>query len=144
MHHIPRCALPSSRILCAPIRAAMLLLHRLFFLKLVYGSPISQAFQKRSTNESGGLTSGETAGLVMGIIGVLLTAVTIFKGWECWKSRRRVSDGPFIMSHIIICLRMSFCRIIRTRRSPKVPCIRQSQSIIITTPRCRQIYVLMS
>ncbi|KAF8541746.1 hypothetical protein BDD12DRAFT_803436 [Trichophaea hybrida] len=56
-----------------------------FLYKAVYRTPISHALEKRS---SGGLTGGETAALVVGIVGVVLTALTVFKGWECWKTRR--------------------------------------------------------
>jgi hypothetical protein len=51
---------------------------------LVYGTSIS----RRSTDESGRLGGGDIAGLVIGVTGVLLTALTVFKGWQCWKLRR--------------------------------------------------------
>lgn len=62
--------------------------HSAHFMKLVYGTPICQALDKRSTDGSQGGSEGEIAGLVVGVIGVLLTALTVFKGWECWKLRR--------------------------------------------------------
>ncbi|KAF8241368.1 hypothetical protein K440DRAFT_302538 [Wilcoxina mikolae CBS 423.85] len=58
------------------------------FLNLDYGTPIPQELEKRSTSGNTGLTTGETAGLVVGILGLFLTALTVFKGWECWKSRK--------------------------------------------------------
>jgi hypothetical protein len=62
----------------------MLSLHRyIFVLHLVYGTPIPQAFEKRSASEGQGLSEGEIAGLVVGIIGLLLTALTVLKGWKC-------------------------------------------------------------
>ena len=48
---------------------------------LEYGTPITQALEKRSIdgNENEGQSGRETAGLVVGIIRVLLTALTMFK-----------------------------------------------------------------
>jgi hypothetical protein len=67
----------------------MLSLYRhILVLHFVHGTPIPPVFEKRSINENQGLSGGETAGLVVGIIGLLLTALTVFKGWECWKSRK--------------------------------------------------------
>jgi hypothetical protein len=66
-------------------------------MRLVYAtmplpncSPISQALEKRSIvgNGNSGLTRAEIGGLVVGIVGVFLTALTVlYKGWECWKLR---------------------------------------------------------
>jgi len=48
-----------------------------------------QGLENRSTdNGNNGLTGGEIAGLVVGILGLLLTALTVFKGLECLKARR--------------------------------------------------------
>ncbi|KAF8541750.1 hypothetical protein BDD12DRAFT_908409 [Trichophaea hybrida] len=41
-----------------------------------YGTPLSQTFEKRSTGGNAGLTTGEIAGLVIGIVGVVFTAWT--------------------------------------------------------------------
>jgi len=46
-----------------------------------------------STDGNKSLSGGETAGLVVRIIGIFLTALSVFKGWECWKSRRKVRDA---------------------------------------------------
>ncbi|KAF8533685.1 hypothetical protein BDD12DRAFT_913934 [Trichophaea hybrida] len=53
---------------------------------LDYGTSISQELEKRSTNGNEGLTAGETAGLVVGILGLFLTALTVC--WKCWKYRK--------------------------------------------------------
>jgi len=42
-------------------------------------------------NTNGGLSGGETAGLVVGIIGVLLAALTVYRGW---KLRSVSNDHP--------------------------------------------------
>ncbi|KAF8541747.1 hypothetical protein BDD12DRAFT_878148 [Trichophaea hybrida] len=39
-----------------------------------------------------GLTTGERDGLIGGIIGIVIAAVTMLKGWECRNSRRRAQD----------------------------------------------------
>jgi len=48
----------------------------------------SQVLEKRSTDANQSLTGGETAGLIVSILGLVLTALAVFKGWECWKSRK--------------------------------------------------------
>jgi hypothetical protein len=65
---------------------------------LVYSSSTS----RRSTDESGSLGGGEIAGLVIGVTGVLLTALTVFKGWQCWKSRRVSSRSQLTTLALII------------------------------------------
>jgi len=49
---------------------------------MVHTRPISETLSKRSTdgNANTGLTTGETAGLVVGIIGVVIAALTALKG----------------------------------------------------------------
>ncbi|KAF8541749.1 hypothetical protein BDD12DRAFT_979427 [Trichophaea hybrida] len=65
-----------------------------------YGDPTSQTLEKRSSNGGNvGLSSGETAGLVVGIIGVVLTALTILKGWKFWKSRKNQAAATTTQSH---------------------------------------------
>ncbi|KAF8537816.1 hypothetical protein BDD12DRAFT_930185 [Trichophaea hybrida] len=61
------------------------------FLEMIY---TSSKLEKRSTDGTGntGLTKGETDALIVGIIGIVIAAVTMLKGWECWKSRRRAQD----------------------------------------------------
>ncbi|KAF8541744.1 hypothetical protein BDD12DRAFT_908407 [Trichophaea hybrida] len=73
-----------------PLRSVYLFLH------LGYSTPISPELEKRSTNGNGGLTTAETAGLVVGIIGLFLTALTVFKGWECWKSGKDQTNSTTI------------------------------------------------
>jgi len=47
-------------------------------------------------NTNQGLTEGEIVGLVVGIIGILLTALTVFIGW---KSRRVSNNYYFMMKY---------------------------------------------
>ncbi|KAF8537815.1 hypothetical protein BDD12DRAFT_806633 [Trichophaea hybrida] len=52
-------------------------------------APILQTLASGSTSGSQALSRGEMAGLVVAIVGVLLTAMMVlYKGWKCWKSRR--------------------------------------------------------
>ncbi|KAF8241491.1 hypothetical protein K440DRAFT_679127 [Wilcoxina mikolae CBS 423.85] len=65
-----------------------------------YGDPMSQTLEKRSSNcGNAGLSPGETAGLVVGIIGVVLTALTVLKGWKCWQSRKNQAAATTTQSH---------------------------------------------
>ncbi|KAF8241490.1 hypothetical protein K440DRAFT_665302 [Wilcoxina mikolae CBS 423.85] len=76
-----------------------------------YGAPMSQTLEKRSTGGNAGLSTGETAALVVGAIGVVLTALTVLKGWRCLKSRKKQeiptptptsSPAPAIINHFYL------------------------------------------
>jgi hypothetical protein len=59
---------------------------------MVFASPISRALAIRATNVSGGLSGGEIAGLVVGVIGLVLAALTVYIGWDRWKLGRVSSN----------------------------------------------------
>jgi hypothetical protein len=63
----------------------MVFLHGDYFLQLRYDTPIAQELEKRSTNGNGGLSGGEIGGLIVGIIGIFLTALTVYISWK-WRS----------------------------------------------------------
>jgi len=71
---------------------------------MVHTRPISETLPKRSTdgNANTGLTTGETAGLVVGIIGVVIAALTALKGLKCWKSRKMVLVSLTITNGILM------------------------------------------
>ncbi|KAF8241369.1 hypothetical protein K440DRAFT_665349 [Wilcoxina mikolae CBS 423.85] len=71
----------------------MVFLHGDYFLQLGYGTSIAQQLEKRSTNGNGGLTGGEIGGLVVGIIGIFLTALTVYISWK-WRSGRNEESSP--------------------------------------------------
>ncbi|KAF8245879.1 hypothetical protein K440DRAFT_662403 [Wilcoxina mikolae CBS 423.85] len=48
---------------------------------------------KRSTAVSQGLSPDGIAGVVIGVIGLIFSAVVAFKGWKCWKSRPRQTSS---------------------------------------------------
>ncbi|KAF8533683.1 hypothetical protein BDD12DRAFT_472887 [Trichophaea hybrida] len=64
-----------------------------YFLQLGYDTPIAQELEKRSTNGNGGLSGGEIGGLIVGIIGILLTALTVYITWK-WRSGRNEESSP--------------------------------------------------
>jgi hypothetical protein len=58
---------------------------RLTLSTLLYGTATAKTLDKRSTNGNKGLSGGEIAGHVVGIVGVILTAMTVFIGWKYRK-----------------------------------------------------------
>lgn len=64
-------------------------MHRVLFIItviFVYQSTCTP-MEKRST-DGNGLGPEGIAGIVIGVIGLILSALAVLKGWECWKSRR--------------------------------------------------------
>ncbi|KAF8241370.1 hypothetical protein K440DRAFT_682389 [Wilcoxina mikolae CBS 423.85] len=58
---------------------------RLTLSTRLYGTATAKTLDKRSTDGNTGLSGGEIAGLVVGIVGVILTAMTVFIGWKYRK-----------------------------------------------------------
>jgi len=90
---------------------------RLYLIVVFYGIPTSHALGKRSSDGNGNesLSAGETASLVVGIIGVLLTGITVFKGLQCWRLRRVSGCCRHSCSYTRKCLQIDFRRSYQTQ-----------------------------
>jgi len=64
------------------------------FLVAFAHQSISAPIRARSTDGNGGLSPEGIGGIVIGAIGLLLSALAVSKGWECWKSRQVTSFYP--------------------------------------------------